>query len=191
MVNPGHPSNGCITCKKRRIKCDERRPTCEKCARSKITCLGYDSQEPLHPECRVDAQLVDSDVLQELVTLRTRGRYTRLAARISRKVTSATSRRHISCATPLPSRQFLPFTGSVQRPISTTHADNSTEAVISKAFQSLLSPAHTIQTHRDLQKRYQRAIHGLASTLSSSPPENSCISAYLFALYEVQFICSP
>jgi hypothetical protein len=191
MVNPGHPSKGCITCKKRRIKCDERRPTCEKCARSKRVCLGYVAEKWYDPECYGNAQSVDSEVLQELATLQTRGRHTKLAARISRNGTLSRSCRSISCAIPVPNRQFLPFTGSVQRPMSTTYAHSSTEAVISTAFQSLLSPVHTIQTHRNLQKRYQRAIHDLATTLSNSPPENSCISAYLFALYEVQLLCSP
>ncbi|CUM63723.1 uncharacterized protein PRCAT00001307001 [Priceomyces carsonii] len=34
---------GCLTCRKRRIKCDERKPHCFNCERSKKVCLGYDS----------------------------------------------------------------------------------------------------------------------------------------------------
>ncbi|ANB11268.1 hypothetical protein AWJ20_4071 [Sugiyamaella lignohabitans] len=33
---------GCITCRKRRIKCDERHPTCLNCEKSKRVCIGYD-----------------------------------------------------------------------------------------------------------------------------------------------------
>lgn len=33
---------GCLTCRKRRIKCDERHPTCTNCTKSKRICLGYD-----------------------------------------------------------------------------------------------------------------------------------------------------
>ncbi|KAF3930474.1 hypothetical protein ABW20_dc0110270 [Dactylellina cionopaga] len=33
---------GCLTCRKRRIKCDEAHPTCKNCAKSKRECLGYD-----------------------------------------------------------------------------------------------------------------------------------------------------
>ncbi|KAK9238261.1 hypothetical protein V1525DRAFT_401545 [Lipomyces kononenkoae] len=33
---------GCLTCRKRRIKCDERHPICFNCAKSKRVCLGYD-----------------------------------------------------------------------------------------------------------------------------------------------------
>ncbi|WYZ46754.1 hypothetical protein EsH8_IX_000979 [Colletotrichum jinshuiense] len=32
---------GCITCKKRRIRCDEGKPTCQNCTKSKRTCEGY------------------------------------------------------------------------------------------------------------------------------------------------------
>ncbi|OAL35021.1 hypothetical protein AYO20_05736 [Fonsecaea nubica] len=34
--------SGCITCKRRRIKCDEEKPTCQRCIRSGKVCLGYD-----------------------------------------------------------------------------------------------------------------------------------------------------
>lgn len=33
---------GCLTCRKRRIKCDERKPHCFNCERSKKVCLGYE-----------------------------------------------------------------------------------------------------------------------------------------------------
>ncbi|CAN9144080.1 unnamed protein product [Alternaria alternata] len=33
--------NGCVTCKAKRLKCDEKKPTCEQCARRAVTCGGY------------------------------------------------------------------------------------------------------------------------------------------------------
>lgn len=33
---------GCLTCRKRRIKCDGRKPSCYNCERSKKVCLGYE-----------------------------------------------------------------------------------------------------------------------------------------------------
>ncbi|KAL6717919.1 hypothetical protein ACLMJK_004004 [Lecanora helva] len=33
---------GCLTCRKRRIKCDEAHPSCRNCQKSKRECLGYD-----------------------------------------------------------------------------------------------------------------------------------------------------
>ncbi|KAJ4298069.1 hypothetical protein N0V90_005968 [Kalmusia sp. IMI 367209] len=33
--------NGCITCKAKRLKCDETKPTCKQCARRSVACGGY------------------------------------------------------------------------------------------------------------------------------------------------------
>ncbi|KAI5961424.1 ARG81 [Candida pseudojiufengensis] len=33
---------GCFTCRSRKIKCDLKRPSCEKCLKAKLTCAGYD-----------------------------------------------------------------------------------------------------------------------------------------------------
>ncbi|EFX04526.1 c6 zinc finger domain containing protein [Grosmannia clavigera kw1407] len=35
--------NGCVTCKARRRKCDEAKPSCSQCARRRVTCGGYSS----------------------------------------------------------------------------------------------------------------------------------------------------
>ncbi|KAI1386255.1 uncharacterized protein F4822DRAFT_310470 [Hypoxylon trugodes] len=35
---------GCLTCRKRRIKCDEGRPTCNNCLKSKRVCEGYNQR---------------------------------------------------------------------------------------------------------------------------------------------------
>ncbi|KAL1311048.1 hypothetical protein AAFC00_001262 [Neodothiora populina] len=47
MVYGGRPSRGCETCKKRKIKCDEKRPTCLQCKKSSRTCLGYPDEADL------------------------------------------------------------------------------------------------------------------------------------------------
>ncbi|KAH6892478.1 hypothetical protein B0T10DRAFT_537466 [Thelonectria olida] len=43
MVNLG-PSKGCHTCKRRRIKCDEGKPHCQRCLRSSRECGGYEKK---------------------------------------------------------------------------------------------------------------------------------------------------
>ncbi|RMJ18153.1 hypothetical protein CDV36_002132 [Fusarium kuroshium] len=40
MVNRGR-SGGCVTCKERRVKCDEAKPVCRACQRLKLHCGGY------------------------------------------------------------------------------------------------------------------------------------------------------
>ncbi|KAF8606270.1 hypothetical protein BDV93DRAFT_521101 [Ceratobasidium sp. AG-I] len=39
---PGPVATSCLTCRRRRKKCDRQRPTCEQCAAGKFECLGYD-----------------------------------------------------------------------------------------------------------------------------------------------------
>lgn len=41
MVNTGKPSRGCYMCRARRIKCDEGKPHCMRCQKSKRVCPGY------------------------------------------------------------------------------------------------------------------------------------------------------
>ncbi|ROV86845.1 hypothetical protein VSDG_10173 [Cytospora chrysosperma] len=43
MVYCGKPSMGCLTCRARRIKCDETRPVCNQCTKSRRHCSGYRS----------------------------------------------------------------------------------------------------------------------------------------------------
>ncbi|KAF4342448.1 transcriptional regulatory moc3 [Fusarium beomiforme] len=44
MVNRG-ASQGCVTCKQRRVKCDERKPWCKACLRLGIECTGYEKHQ--------------------------------------------------------------------------------------------------------------------------------------------------
>ncbi|KAL8972360.1 MAG: hypothetical protein Q9197_002808 [Variospora fuerteventurae] len=44
MVNTGKPSGGCELCRKRRVKCDERKPACAYCQKKQITCRYPKSQ---------------------------------------------------------------------------------------------------------------------------------------------------
>jgi Fungal Zn(2)-Cys(6) binuclear cluster domain len=38
--------SGCKTCKRRRVKCDERHPTCLRCEKLELTCEGYEPPRP-------------------------------------------------------------------------------------------------------------------------------------------------
>lgn len=46
MVNHGR-SNGCTTCKQRRVKCDQARPNCQACQRLGLHCGGYKTKYAL------------------------------------------------------------------------------------------------------------------------------------------------
>ncbi|KAK4696615.1 hypothetical protein P7C71_g1331, partial [Lecanoromycetidae sp. Uapishka_2] len=38
----GKRSNGCVTCRKRKVKCDEGKPECDRCKKATYQCKGYD-----------------------------------------------------------------------------------------------------------------------------------------------------
>lgn len=54
MVNTGHPSRACKLCRARRIKCDETKPHCLKCKKSKRQCPGY--RDPFEINLRDETQ---------------------------------------------------------------------------------------------------------------------------------------
>ncbi|CEL54148.1 hypothetical protein RSOLAG1IB_06859 [Rhizoctonia solani AG-1 IB] len=74
---PGPAGTSCLTCKRRRKKCDQGRPTCQRCAEGDYNCLGYG-----HIQQRRAAKLGSGnnhcgsieDVIQ-LPTLLDKGRY--------------------------------------------------------------------------------------------------------------------
>ena len=41
---------GCLTCRQRRIKCDETKPDCQRCQKANIVCEGYQSKRRLNPK---------------------------------------------------------------------------------------------------------------------------------------------
>ncbi|CEP22856.1 unnamed protein product [Cyberlindnera jadinii] len=43
---------GCLTCRRRRIKCDERKPGCRNCEKSRICCAGYQRVKPTKQEIK-------------------------------------------------------------------------------------------------------------------------------------------
>lgn len=44
MVYCGPPSKGCWNCRERKIKCDQVKPSCTKCNKTRRVCLGYEDQ---------------------------------------------------------------------------------------------------------------------------------------------------
>lgn len=46
---------GCLTCRKRRIKCDEEKPACRRCVKSKRCCEGYNNKAVFRNDSRYGA----------------------------------------------------------------------------------------------------------------------------------------
>lgn len=51
-------SQGCHTCIKRRVKCDEQYPSCSRCTASNLTCGGYKKDLPKHIKFKDQTELV-------------------------------------------------------------------------------------------------------------------------------------
>ncbi|KAK0649966.1 hypothetical protein B0T16DRAFT_326704 [Cercophora newfieldiana] len=58
LPKPPRSKSGCITCKIRRVKCDETRPDCKRCTQSGRTCDGYASSTTSHQSRRALATAV-------------------------------------------------------------------------------------------------------------------------------------
>lgn len=47
---------GCLTCRQRRVKCDERRPICEKCHAANVACSGFQPPRGLPAQTKPAAE---------------------------------------------------------------------------------------------------------------------------------------
>ncbi|EUC54822.1 fungal Zn(2)-cys(6) binuclear cluster domain protein [Rhizoctonia solani AG-3 Rhs1AP] len=45
IVVPKRSVGGCLTCKRRKKKCDEQKPHCKRCIQGDFYCLGYGSSQ--------------------------------------------------------------------------------------------------------------------------------------------------
>lgn len=166
MVNPGHSSRGCSTCRLRRIKCDEARPTCINCANSKRTCLGYNIKAlpQSNGEWWIRNRSVDASSSQRSLYAGTE---------------HASLRMQRSQATDLP------------MPIGQAHVDRATNKMVSlmgTIFGSLTAAACSLEARKELLQQYRGATLDLASILSSVDGiAGSALPSYFFALYEVSW----
>ncbi|KAI0012366.1 hypothetical protein F4779DRAFT_62333 [Xylariaceae sp. FL0662B] len=99
MVYCGKPSRGCQMCRTRRIKCDETKPTCNQCAKSRRQCPGYKDEFDL--VFRNETQATE-----------------RRARRASRKASIQKTGTQESCSESSSSGTILPvFSSSIKSPL--------------------------------------------------------------------------
>lgn len=147
MVYTGKPSRGCGMCKSRRIKCDEKRPTCGNCKKSGRDCPGYPDE----------FDLVFRDENKAM-------------ARKARKVsgptptsstTDSTSPRSSSHLSPSPSAETVPGEHSFQL-ISTTQRKSSDP---SHAQQILALPNYTTPLPLDQDFNFDTFVWNLENAM--------------------------
>jgi hypothetical protein len=178
MVNPGHSSKGCMTCRRRHIKCDEGRPRCEKCKASKRMCLGYEAQSA---KTKMNGDQHGQPTEHEAAPARpAHGKYENMFMKSHKRVLPGDS---IICGA-VDGAFAVDHHDQQSKPYSPHHKD---KASIISSFVSLRESSHTLEYHRALQTQYRTSIRNLRTQLSTSGglPEDSYLPAYLFALYEV------
>ena len=187
MVNTGHPSNGCGTCKIRRIKCDEIEPICMNCARSKRVCLGYKTQNVARQQPRAMSERASRHRSESGISLRcarTNG------VNLGQKRLPSTSNSGAQDAAidqQLYLRVFLDVSQLVPARHFLNQATSSTLNAAEAGFQSLQESSQSLEARKQLHEKYQLAMRKLRSSLFSPPYSiPTLLPIYLFALYEVR-----
>ncbi|KAH7001825.1 hypothetical protein EDB80DRAFT_62849 [Ilyonectria destructans] len=106
MVYCGKPSKGCSTCRDRKIRCDQREPSCGQCEKRHQACPGYRNQ--------VDLMFRDesSHVINKAAKTRSRS-HARKKAQTPGPAGPSPSPRHVPSATPTPPAARHRFKGPV------------------------------------------------------------------------------
>ncbi|KFZ12692.1 hypothetical protein V502_06974 [Pseudogymnoascus sp. VKM F-4520 (FW-2644)] len=69
--NPGRSKKGCLTCREKRVKCDEGRPSCNRCTRLHFVCSAPDPDSvPPFVKCRRRAFISQKSLDQNMTPLR-------------------------------------------------------------------------------------------------------------------------
>lgn len=174
MVNPGHPSRGCWTCKTRRIKCDESYPTCSRCVKARRTCLRCNN--PKQPTTRPEAQRQIPEYNHHKVT--TNNPHITYTALVEMPSCFTNDTLHVGT---LSSLERLPIQWNSDQ------LARFVAEVVKLGFQSLNSTLQSTQSRRSLHQKYGLATYHLRQTLHSQP--NATIlfmPILLFSLYEVK-----
>lgn len=198
MVNPGHASKGCTTCKLRRIRCDYGRPFCLRCTKSKRICLGYNDQATtshkktgcknvalaIHPSAAT-CQLSGSRPLSNLSHFR--ADYGATQSYIDHFCYSMVSN-HCGIIV-----SQLVWANQGREP----RADRehlgmvvwSLLETLKQAFYSLRQSVQTMKARKDLLQKYGSATRQLREALTAWPGSPALlIPVFHFSLYEVGYI---
>jgi hypothetical protein len=181
MVNPGHPSNGCATCKLRRVKCDQAWPQCRRCTKGKRICTGY--REDLGNLSKFKEQ--------------TKGRSLPCCHRFASNTTSLllTSRADTmtdACDNHPKEAIYQSAGGHADVDLDTDrpYVGLSIISIVQTCFEGLTNPALTLETRRLMLQNYQIAIKLLRSALAAHATDRSLAAPIrALALYEVR--CEP
>lgn len=184
MVNPGHASRGCGTCKYRRVQCDAGRPTCQHCAQSRRICLGYiDSrsqtdhypisadQERCSEEYRLGHSSSDPQEARSHQTDHWRG-------------ISKAAGQYLACRNAFISALSQSATNDK------SHTTLSSDCrMLAGMFNALRQQAQDVNTRKTLLADYGQVTQNLRRALETSVSMSIALPVFFLCLYEVS--CRP
>lgn len=174
MVNPGHRSRGCWTCRTRRIKCDESYPACLRCVKSRRICLRHDNSSPSTSRSEMTLEMARY-AHHKVTTKKPHIAYTALIDIASFFTNDSLHVGSLSCL------------GRPSNPWNPDQFATFTTEVVTLGFHSLQSPSQSAKSRRSLHQKYGLAIHHLRITFLSRPNGTILFTPILlFALYEVK-----
>lgn len=169
MVNPGHASKGCISCKLRKIRCDLSRPFCQRCRDSGRVCLGFgEKQTNRHTSRSLSSSRGNDDEYRAIEAL----------------IKPALSIEALLTSESYPDSSL----GSAAPQVSGEAASHVMDT-IRRCLHSLRQPLQLPENRRALIAEYGAATNELRTTLAVSPHslhlQNADSSVLLFSMYEV------
>lgn len=173
MVNPGHPSRGCWTCRTRKIKCDESNPICARCVKARRVCLSYSNSRQSTYQPEAETHILGYDH----ITIMTKK--TNMAVAPIEKALFLTNDAFYFAKLDL--LEKLPTLWNSDQLVALT------AEVTTLGFQSLNSPSQNTISRNSLLQKYGLAMHQLRKTLLSRPNGSILfIPILLFSLFEVR-----
>ncbi|PTB40313.1 hypothetical protein M441DRAFT_430732 [Trichoderma asperellum CBS 433.97] len=198
MVNPGHASKGCTTCKLRRIRCDYGRPFCLHCIKSKRICLAYNvrKKQTMMSHENIDYDNVAPNIHPPAATSQLTVSYP-LSRPNHLRANYGASQSNIGF---YPYRLVSTYGGKGIHRLVWDDCDNESVAgrehlamaiwsileTLNKSFHSLRRPIQTIEARKDLLKKYGSATRQLREALTLWPSSSVLlIPIFHFSLYEM------
>ena len=175
MVNPGHPSKGCRTCKLRKIQCDLARPACRYCTKSGRVCLGYEERQIIHSTGWQSISSCPSNIPGDNDT----------PWNIESWIASISLLKDLLVGTGERNPQER-YSFKAMNTKGTNNVAISAISTIRKCLHSLRQTEQSFPNRRALLAEYSTTTSELRATLAVSPYSPALASAaFLFSIYEV------
>jgi hypothetical protein len=193
MVNPGHASKCCTTCKLRKIQCDLTRPFCRHCTKSGRVCLGYGERQTKRGRLLHGSTIALANRPSSLTYFLSTSEDSEGLRQIESSIAAASCLEVLLMTTSESNPDNSESGNSLYTAAAAQGLNNVAVSVMDtmrKCFHSLRQPLQYLAKRRALLAEYNSATRELRSTLIVSPYSSAVgSSVFLFSLYEVCSAC--